>query len=68
MSAGIERYRNIPESENLLLASWRSQLASDKAVYREVDAEGSQTANSGTDPDASGQAGKKRHTEAVRDG
>lgn len=61
MSAGVERYRNIPESESLLLASWRSQLARDKVVYLEVDAEGSQTADSGTDE-------QKRYTEAVQDG
>jgi hypothetical protein len=58
---GIERYRYIPGSESLSLASWWSQLASDKVVYREVDTEGSQTAKSGTDK-------QEGYTEVIQDG
>ena len=45
----VSKIPNIPESERLLLASWRSQLASRKVVCREASTEGSETAKSGTD-------------------
>lgn len=61
---GIARYQFIPESESLLLASWRSQLASRKAVGGDPDAEESETASPGTDPERSGQVEQERHTEA----
>jgi len=55
---GIARYRFIPESESLSLASWRSQLASRKLVWSDSGSEESETAKSGTDE-------QEQHTEAV---
>ena len=57
MGKGIEDTLNIPESENLLQASWWSLLVSRKVVCRETCTEGSETTNSGTDE-------QKRYTEA----